>query len=145
MLELHIKLNLELANTRKKFQFDPCRVSVTSQVLYMNMDHQVQIPQFASMTTRGLQGGLAKPYEYQDRTGSFENGNTISHMSVDTSTITVVRTGQQKFILNNAGGSIHGYMIYDGHTSLDGSWIGDGSLSGFDMTISLPEIQVSEI
>ncbi|KAF3438866.1 hypothetical protein FNV43_RR17141 [Rhamnella rubrinervis] len=114
MLEVDIRLNFELANMRRKYVFDISRFSIRSQVLQESVGNGFQISQFSSVTSNDLS--------------------------------TIVISG------DSASGLLYGNVIHPpdepiegplkGSLSNNNAWVGSGSISGFDVTLSISEMKM---
>lgn len=144
-----MNLNFEIANKRRKFLFDLLRFSVTSRVFRANANDEVHVPLFSSpASSRSLPGtsygNLAVKHGQKERTDAMGNERLLKDTSEDSSTIMVIHLVQKKFILKHCRASVHAYTIDTGPPSFVGALVGEGYISGVDIAISLPEVEVSE-
>ena len=116
MIEVDVHMKFESANLLRKFIFNLSRMAIFSQVHREYVENENQIPQFSSDTSLGSQVAPGDRVKFQHIDGS--------HRSK---------------MLNNLVASISAEKL----EMLNQVWVGMGSISGFEMTISLSEIQVS--
>ncbi|KAK4778296.1 hypothetical protein SAY87_018483 [Trapa incisa] len=147
MQEVDINLNFEVVNRRKRFLFDLLCLSVSSQVLHANDNHEVHVPYFSSPTSRGSSpsnssGNLVVAHAQQETTDIIDNKSFLRDTPEDSSTIEVISTVHKKFILKHCRAFVHAYTVDNGPPGFAGALVGGGSVSGMDITISLSEIEM---
>ncbi|WCJ31023.1 hypothetical protein M5689_012541 [Euphorbia peplus] len=122
--ELDARLKLELENTHKKFMFELSRMSICSKVLQERAHDEIQIPHFSST----ISNGLTSPSSARDPTASFDviDGSHLHH---------------RNYILSHLAASVSAEKQMNDLSSSQ-LWIGDGSISGFHVTVSVSEIQM---
>lgn len=157
--DLH--LELELVNMNKRFLFDLFRFSILSQILHENVEQQtnnIPIPHFSSLmpsdsSSQSLHGDPTLAFELTDGIHSALNDASCSSPCfrqkepvVDGSVSGVLDLSRQSYILKQLSASIAVEKPVQGESQvLNEVWVGTGSITGFDMTISLPEVKVSPI
>lgn len=161
VLEADIRLDLELVNMRKKFMLDLSSLSILSQILCGSVKNEIQIPHFASgisndLLSHSLPGDPTIAFQRKDGTHPVPDGASSSSDPVSkkealmhNSVSEGFQLSCQRYILKRLRAFIlvqksmpetenvplHLYPV----------WVGNGSVSGFDMIISLSEIQVSNV
>ncbi|XP_065873049.1 uncharacterized protein [Euphorbia lathyris] len=122
--ELDTHLKLELENAHRKFTFELSRMSICSQVLQEREHNKSQIPHFSST----ISDGLTSHFSARDPTASFHviDGSHLSH---------------RNYILSHVEALVSAEKPMNGLPS-NQLWIGDGSVSGFHVTVSISEIQM---
>lgn len=149
MIEVDIGLNLVIENKRKELVFDFSRLSVLSQVHNQNVDGENHVPHFPSLSRQMSSGNPTMRYGGEDGIASVENATlsedfpSSSHSVAHISSMRVFHSRDKKFILKHFGALIHVEKAYCGPGDLNYPLVGRGSISGFDMNISLSEIEVS--
>lgn len=156
--DLH--LELELANTSKRFLFDLFRLSVLSQILHGNVEQQpndIQIHHFSSLmpsnsSSQSVHEDPTLAFQLADGIHSALNDASCSSPRwqkepvVDDSVSGALHLSRQSYILKQLSASIAVEKPVQGESRLlNEVWVGTGSITGFDMTISLPEVKVSPI
>ncbi|XP_057499975.1 uncharacterized protein LOC130784197 isoform X3 [Actinidia eriantha] len=154
--DFHVKL--ELANRNKGFSFDLSRLSILSQTLHKIVEQQtneIQIPHFSPITpsnssSHSVHGDPAVAFQNTDEIHSVLDDESFSRRvsrkesAVDNSEARVLHLSRQNYILKQLGASIAVENPVQGEEVrpelLNQGWVGSGSITGFDMTISLPEI-----
>uniref|UniRef100_F6I7D8 Vacuolar protein sorting-associated protein 13 VPS13 adaptor binding domain-containing protein n=1 Tax=Vitis vinifera TaxID=29760 RepID=F6I7D8_VITVI len=158
VLEADIRLDLELVNMRKKFMLDLSSLSILSQILCGSVKNEIQIPHFASgisndLLSHSLPGDPTIAFQRKDGTHPVPDGASSSSDPVSkkealmhNSVSEGFQLSCQRYILKRLRAFIlvqksmpetenvplHLYPV----------WVGNGSVSGFDMIISLSEIQM---
>ncbi|KAL5752815.1 hypothetical protein ACOSQ2_023322 [Xanthoceras sorbifolium] len=146
VLEVDARVNLEMTNMRKKFAIDFFRLSFLSQVLQESVENETEIPHFSSVTSNEPSSCSAAEegsvtVRYHDSNGQFDGAtcsrNLVSEndFAVDNCASDVFRLSHQNYILKHLGAFVS-------VEKLEKNWVGSGSISGFDMTISLSELQM---
>lgn len=163
LLEADVYLNIEIAD-RKKFLFRLSHLSILSHILRESVEQQsseIQISQFSSvmsskLSSPGIAGDPTIAFQHMDGIHSAVDDASSSSPSISTTGSYMDKTGSQvsysnpqNYILRQLGASFAlekplprddiSHLLFNQH------WFGGGSISGFDMTISLREIQVSNI
>ncbi|KAL7193185.1 hypothetical protein ACSBR2_024904 [Camellia fascicularis] len=157
--ELHFEadfhLNLELTNMNKRFSFDLSRLSILSQILHEiegQQTNKIQIPHFSS-SSHSVHGDPTVAFQHTDGIHSVLDDASCSspratrkESPVDNSVSGVLHLSRQNYILKQLSASIavEKPVLGEGVRPqlLNQIWLGSGSITGFDMTISLPEIQM---
>ncbi|XVF17781.1 hypothetical protein REPUB_Repub10bG0153200 [Reevesia pubescens] len=121
VLELDLILNLDLENMQRKFMFKLSRLSIFSQVIQQSGD-EIQILHFSSgqsneLSSHFLSGESALAFQHED--GSCPD-YILKHL---TASLSVEKAGVSPL-------------------GPERVWVGSGHISGFDMTISLSELQM---
>lgn len=121
-----------------KLTVELSRLLILSQVTHKRVEKEMIIPHFSSVTSKGLSSHLASADPFSE----FQNFGELNSDSDASSSKdpTPVQSSQQNQILKNLRASIS--LEKPDNDSLHGHWFGIGCLSGFDMTLSVYEIQV---
>ncbi|KAI5418217.1 hypothetical protein KIW84_042736 [Lathyrus oleraceus] len=137
VLEVDIRLTFELRTTGMKLTVELSRLLILSQVTHKRVEKEMIIPHFSSVTSKGLSSHLASADPFSE----FQNFGELNSDSDASSSKdpTPVQSSQQNQILKNLRASIS--LEKPDNDSLHGHWFGIGCLSGFDMTLSVYEIQ----
>lgn len=162
-MEADVYLNIEIADTEKVL-FRLPRFSILSQVLRESVEeqsHEIQISQFSSVMSRNPSSTsfVGDPtITVQDLDGIHSVVDDASSSSasippvesyVDKTESPVPYMYPQNHILKQLCASFGLEKPLPGDDIIyllpNQRWVGSGSISGFDMTISLQEIQVSKI
>lgn len=138
-------LDLKIINTRKKLSFGIPQLSILSRVLQESTKHQdseVQIPLSSSSTSRDPSHLLPK-----DTQAALEQTHEIHSVATDgSSSSSDSSKGPGNFILKKLSCLIAAEepLPRDPSDTLKPNqpWVGSGSISGFDVTISLSELQM---
>ncbi|QHO47810.1 Vacuolar protein sorting-associated proteinb [Arachis hypogaea] len=135
ILEVDIHLKFESATTGKKLKAELSHLSILSQITHENLEHETTIPHFSSVRMKDFPSQLAFS-EFQNSVechavseGSSSRGPVPFHLS------------HQNQILKDLRASMSLERPADGSLHLCRCWFGIGSISGFDMTLSISEIQ----
>ncbi|KAI3813329.1 hypothetical protein L1987_18049 [Smallanthus sonchifolius] len=139
-------LNLKVVSMRKKLSFSLPQLSILSRVLQESNKHQssdVLIPLMSSSTSsdpsfyldpKDTQAALSKTNEIQSVATDARSSSSDSHQ------------GSEKYILKKLSCFISAEepVPQDPSDTLKSNqpWVGSGSISGFEVTVSLPEIQM---
>lgn len=146
VLDVDAQMKLRMSNLEKKFMIDFSRLSILSQFLQESMENESQIPHFSPVSSNDLSshsvaGEGTVTVQYNNQNGSFNGAscstNPVSQNEFSTNNCSTegFRLSHQNYILNHLGAFLSA-------EKLENNWVGIGSISGFDMTISLPELQV---
>lgn len=141
VVEVDIHLNFELATTGRKLTIDLSCFSILSQVIQVRVEEETIIPHFSSITSKVLSSQLAST----DPLPEFRNLGELNSIS-DASSSKNTLTGQlshQNQILKNLRAFVSLERPDSGTMHLSRCWYGSGSLSSFDMTLSVSEVQVN--
>lgn len=152
MLEVDIHLKFEWATTGRKLTFDLSRLSILSQVLHKSVEDKTEIPHFSSVTSKGLSSHLASG----DSLSRFQNSGELSSVNDASSSrdsrlkknynyrsvSEVLHLRRQNHIMKDLRVLISLERPQNGSLHLYRCWFGSCSLLGFDVTLSLSEIQV---
>lgn len=144
ILEIDLKVDLELANMQRKFSFELSRLSIFSQVLQERTDDEIEIHHFSSATSDELSSGFA----------SKEFSNAVKcrdgSLSTDESCIRLPDSQDkvgENFQISHRGNILKHLVVYvfaekplNSQPQSNEVWVGSGSVSGSDMTISLFEL-----
>lgn len=146
ILEVDLVVNLELANMGGKFFFELSRLSIFSHVLQASTEDEIQILHFSSNTSSEFSSGLASgesSVAFQHRNGSspIDESHTRGPDSPDEVTANF-QISYQDHILKHLVASVSAEKPLNSPLQLNDVWVGSGSVSGFDMAISLSELQV---
>ncbi|KAK7251111.1 hypothetical protein RIF29_34030 [Crotalaria pallida] len=139
VLEVDIHLKFELATTRRKLTVDLSHLSILSQIIHEKIEDETEIPHFSSVKSEDLSPYLASA----DPLSGFQNFgefNSVSDASSSRDPIPVQASHPHQ-ILKDLRAFMSLERPDDGSLHLYRCWSGTGSLSGFDMTLSLSEIQ----
>jgi len=134
-------MNFELATTGMKLTIDLSRLSILSQTIQRRVEDEAAIPHFSSVTSKDLSSQHASG----DPLSGFQNLgqlNSISDASSSKNTLPVQLISHQNQILKNLRAFLSLERPDNGVMHLSQCWFGMGSLLGFDITLSISEIQV---
>ncbi|KAL2333639.1 hypothetical protein Fmac_014852 [Flemingia macrophylla] len=140
VVEADIHLDFILATTGRKLKIDLSCLSILSQIIQGGrVEDEIPIPHFSSVTSKDLSSQPAST----DPLSGFQNIVELNSVSDASSSKTIfpVQLSHQKQILKNLKAFISVERPDNGTTHLSRCWFGFGSLSGFDMTLSVSEIQ----
>ena len=155
MLEVDVQLNFELANMRRKYVFNLSRLSICSQ-LQESVGNRFQIPQSSSVTSNDL----STPVISGDAAPGLLYGNVIHPLddpscSKDSETREkfnskncvpeISNLSHQKYILKRLGASVSVEGPLKASLSNNHAWVGSGCFYGFDITLSISEMKVSNV
>lgn len=151
MLEFDVHLNFELENTTRKFIFDLKRLSILSRVLQQSSGKEFQIPHFYSVTLNSMSGHFESGHsisELQHRDmihplndpSCSRDSESQEGLSAMNRVPEIFNTSHQKHILKHLGAVLSVQKHVNGQ-----AWVGHGSVSGFDIIISLSEMEVSSL
>lgn len=123
-----------------KLTIELSRLLILSQVIHERVEKEMIIPHFSSVTSKGLSSHLASA----DPFSGFQNFGELNSDSDASSSKhpTPVQLSHQNQILKNLRASISLEKPDNDSLHFFGYWFGNGCLSGFDMTLSVYEIQV---
>lgn len=155
VLEVDVHLNFQVTNMRRKLVFDLSRMSILSQAFQEIVENEIQIPHFSSVTSNVfpsdvVSGGSAEFSHHGDRIHPVNDASCSrdpgpqEEFSVHNSLPEAFRPIHQNYILKQAGAVISVEKPLNDSLCLNEVWVGSGSISCFDITISLSEIQVSK-
>lgn len=151
MLEADCHLNLDFKNSKRKLCFDNSRLSIHSQHLAQSSSadettNGIQFPHFRSIkaketSTRSLSGDSTPPGLLYENCPSSPDPDEEFKVEVDVSDYSqiidanciVKHVAACLMIENDVAGD---------EVMWKSDWVGTGSLSGLDFTVSLSEIQV---
>ncbi|KAM1156496.1 hypothetical protein ACFX2B_026994 [Malus domestica] len=122
VLEVDVQFKFQLENMRRKLIFDLSRLSILSRVFQEIVENEIQISQFS----------------VNDACSSRDPGPEDEY-SVPNS---LPETFRLSHIVKHAGALMSVEMPLSDPLCLNEVWVGSGSISGFDITISLSQIQV---
>ena len=142
MLELDLILNLGLENMQRKFMFKLSRLSIFSQVIQQSAEDEIQILHFSSaqsneLSSHVLSGESAVTFQHED--GSCPVDDSCSRAPISEGLFSL---SHQDYILKHLTSSLSIEKAEVSPLVPEQVWVGRGSVSGFDMTISLSELQV---
>lgn len=146
VLEVDAHMKLGMSNLEKKFMIDFSRLSILSRFLQESMENESQIPHFSpvgsnDLSSHSVAGEGTVTVQYNNQNGSCNGAscstNPVSQneFSMNNCSTEGFRLSHQNYILNHLGAFLSA-------EKLENHWVGIGSISGFDVTISLPELQV---
>lgn len=161
VLEADIHLNFEIVNLRGKFMLDLSSLSILSQILCGSVKNEIQVPHSAS----GLSNDFLSHFFSGDPSIIFQPRDGI-HPVTDGASCSSDPVSKKEDLMHNSVSA--GFQLSDRRYILtrlrafillqksmletenvplhiNPVWIGNGSVSGFDMIISLSEIQVSNV
>ncbi|KAJ1381023.1 Vacuolar protein sorting-associated protein 13, SHR-binding domain [Sesbania bispinosa] len=138
-LEVDIHLKFEMATTGRKLTVDLSRLSILSQIIYERVEDEIAIPHFSSVTSKDLSSHHASA----DSLSGFQNFGELNSVSDASSSKepVPVQLNHQKQILKHLRAFMSLERLDNGSLHLSRYWFGTGSLSGFDMTLSVYEVQ----
>ncbi|GMH25239.1 hypothetical protein Nepgr_027082 [Nepenthes gracilis] len=153
-------LNFGLENTKRKFLFNLSQLKILSQTLDKNLKQttsETKIPHFSSVTSSCFSSDVSEDsliaVQKMKRSQPLLNDESCSTSSVsarkslanDSSSI-AFQASEEHYILKELVACVSAEKPVPGvendHSYLSPGYAGDGSVSDFDMTISLPEIQM---
>lgn len=151
MLEFDVHLNSELENTTRKFIFDFKRLSILSRVLQQSSGKEFQIPHFYSVTLNSMAGHFESGDSFSELhhrdmihplndPSCSRDSESPEGLSATNQVPEVFNTSYQKHVLKHLGAVLSVQKHVNGQT-----WVGHGSVSGFDIIISLSEMEVSSL
>jgi hypothetical protein len=135
-LEVDIRLKFESGTPGMKLTAELSRLLIFSQVIHERVEEEKIIPHFSSVTSKVLSSHLASADPFSGFQ-KFSELNSDNDASCSKEPIPV-QLSRQNQILKNLRASISIERPDNG-----GYWFGIGSLSGFNMTLSVYEIQVN--
>ncbi|KAK7263059.1 hypothetical protein RJT34_30643 [Clitoria ternatea] len=140
VIEVDIHLNFELATTGRKLTIELSCLSILSQIVHVRVENETEIPHFSSVTSKNVssQLALANPLSGFQNYGEL---NSVSDASSSKETVPIIRLSHENQILKNLVAFMSLERPDNGTLQLSKCWFGIGSLSGFDMTLSVSEIQ----
>jgi len=135
-------MNFELEISEMKLTIDLSRLSILSQTIQRRVEDEAAIPHFSSVTSKDLspQHASGNPLSgFQN----FAQLNSISDASSSKNTLPIQVISHQNQILKNLRAFLTLEKPDNGVMLLSRCWFGTGSLFGFDITLSISEIQVN--
>ncbi|KAM4118037.1 hypothetical protein ACB094_02G170500 [Castanea mollissima] len=145
VLEVDVQLKFELANMIRKLIFHLSRFSIFSQVLHESVENEIQIPNFSSVTSINMScsasGAPAKVFQHRNVI-HLDNEASCSRDTVENCASKKFCLSHQKCILEQLGAFVEVEKPENGPLHQNQVWLGHGSVSGFDVNISLSEIQM---
>ncbi|GAB4847045.1 hypothetical protein Ancab_026057 [Ancistrocladus abbreviatus] len=159
MWKVDLCLNIGLQDRKRKFLLNLHELKILSQVLDKNLEHtekEIQVPHFSfassSSSLQLVQEDPVQEVQNMERThpqfniASCSNSDSARKSGVDGPIYEVLQASDQHYILKELAVSVsaekHAPGDKNDHSNLRQGWAGKGSGSGFDMIISLPEIQM---
>ena len=139
---------------RRKFTFDLSRLSIFSQVFHHSVENEIQIPHFSSVTSDdtiscSVSGDPAAGFQHRNGI-HLVNEASCSRDPVSPKEFSVKNCASEGMHLSHKNHILERLVAFmamekpeDDPLHLNQVWLGSGSVSNFDMTISLSEIQVS--
>ncbi|XP_029127816.1 uncharacterized protein LOC109800070 isoform X2 [Cajanus cajan] len=139
VVEVDIHLNFKLVTTGRKLTIDLSCLSILSQIIQGRAEDQTEIPHFSSVMSKDLSSQPAS----EDPLSGFQNFGELNSISDASSSKNSFpdQLIHQNQILKNLKAFISLERPDNGTMHLSRCWFGFGSLSGFDMTLSVSEIQ----
>ncbi|MED6185146.1 hypothetical protein PIB30_054181 [Stylosanthes scabra] len=133
ILEVDIHLKFESATTGKKLKAELSHLSILSQIIHENVEHETPIPHFSSVTLKDFPSQFAFS-EFQNSVECY----AVSEASSSRGPVPFHLSHQNKILKD-----LRASMLLEGPAdgSLHLCLSGIGSVSGFDMTLSISEIQ----
>jgi len=139
-------LNLKVVNMRKKLSFALPQLSILTRVLQESDQHQsseVLIPLMSSSTSSDTSFNLMP----KDMQAALRQTDEIQSVATDARISSLdIHQSSENYILKKLSCFISAEEPVPQDPSdtskSNQPWVGSGSISGFDVTISLPEIQV---
>ncbi|XP_030975279.1 uncharacterized protein LOC115995020 isoform X1 [Quercus lobata] len=145
VLEVDVHLEFELANMRRKLIFDLSRFSIISRVFQESVENKIQIPRFSSVTSINMScsasGAPAKGLQHRNVI-HLDNEASCSRDTIENCASEEFCLSHQNCILKQLGASVAVEKPENVPLHQNQAWLGRGSVSGFDVTISLSEIQM---
>lgn len=146
VLEIDAHVELGMTNLQKKFKFELSRLSILSQFLQEGVENEIHIPHFSSVTSNELSSGSV--VGEGTVTAQYNDGNH----SCDAASCSKDPIFENEFAMENCASQVF-HLSHQNHIlkhlgafilieKVENNWVGSGSISGFDMTISLSELQV---
>ena len=133
--------------------FELPRLSILSQVLKKGNKNEIRIPHFSSVTSDNMSTHLLSgdPASLQHRDviipisdpSCSRDSDSLNGLSAETCAPEVSNFCYQKYILEHLSAFISAQKPLNGPLCLNQAWVGSGSISGFDITISLSVLEVS--
>ncbi|XP_047149229.1 uncharacterized protein LOC124821402 [Vigna umbellata] len=140
VVEVDIHMNFALAITGMKLTIDLSRLSILSQTIQRRVEDEAAIPHFSSVTSKDLtplhaSGNPLSGFQ------NFGQLNSISDASCSKNTLPIQVISHQNQILKNLRAFLSLERPDNGVMLFSRCWFGIGSLLGFDITLSIAEIQ----
>ncbi|XVE87220.1 hypothetical protein DITRI_Ditri18aG0098600 [Diplodiscus trichospermus] len=142
LLELDLVLNIDVENMQRKFMFKLSRLSIFSQVIRQSAEDEIQILHFSSaqsneLSSDVLSGESAVACQHEDGSCPVDGSCLRAHVSQG-----VFCLDHQEYILKHLASSLSIEKARVSPLDSEQAWVGIGTVSGFDMTISLSELQI---
>ncbi|GMI65987.1 hypothetical protein like AT3G50380 [Hibiscus trionum] len=140
VLELDLILNLDLDNMQRKFMFKLSRLSIFSQVIQRSGEDEIQILH-SSSTQSNLSSQIVSgesSVAFQHENGCLPHGDSYSRASVSEG---VICLRHQDYILKHLTASLSVEKTEVIPLDPELVWVGSGSVPGFDMKITLSELE----
>ncbi|KAG2408680.1 uncharacterized protein HKW66_Vig0035020 [Vigna angularis] len=140
VVEVDIHMNFALAITGMKLTIDLSRLSILSQTIQRRVEDEAAIPHFSSVTSKDL----SPLHASGNPLSGFQNFgqlNSISDASCSKNTLPIQVISHQNQILKNLRAFLSLERPDNGVMLFSRCWFGIGSLLGFDITLSIAEIQ----
>ncbi|GAY42809.1 hypothetical protein CUMW_069730 [Citrus unshiu] len=146
VLDVDAHMKLRMSNLEKKFMIDFSRLSILSRFLQESMENESQIPHFSpvgsnDLSSHSVAGEGTVTVQYNNQNGSF-NGASCSTNPVSQNEFSMNNCSTEGFRLSHQNYILNHLSVFLSAEKLENHWVGIGSISGFDMTISLPELQM---
>ncbi|XP_022751328.1 uncharacterized protein LOC111300016 isoform X3 [Durio zibethinus] len=135
VLELDLILNLDLKNMQRKFIFKLSRLSIFSQVIQQSAEDEIQILHFSSAESNEL----SSHFLAGESSVAFQHEDGCSRAPVSEG---IFCLRHQNYILKHLTSSLSVEKAEVSPLDPEQVWVGSGSVSGFDMSISLSELQM---
>ncbi|XP_039010299.1 uncharacterized protein LOC120139014 [Hibiscus syriacus] len=140
VLELDLVLNLDLDNMQRKFMFKLSRLSIFSQVFQQSGEEEIQILHSSTqskLSSQPLSGESSVAFKHEN--GHFPDGDSYSRASASEGFICF---RHQDYILKHLTACLSVEKAEVIPLDSEQVWVGSGSISGFDMKITLSELEV---
>ncbi|KAJ7952893.1 Vacuolar protein sorting-associated protein [Quillaja saponaria] len=150
VIEVDFRLKFERGNTGRKFLFDLSHLSILSQVLRGSVEDESETPHFSSVTSNVLSphfvSGLpASGFQGSDEINSVNDASCSRDplpFSLYSSVPKVFKLSHQNHILKHLSASMSVERPEYGPLHLRLVWFGTGSVSSFDITVTLSEVEM---
>ncbi|PON54074.1 Vacuolar protein sorting-associated protein [Parasponia andersonii] len=153
VLEFDVHLNFEWTDMERKLLFDLKRLSILSQVVRQSSGDEFQIPHFYSdnsnsLSTRFESVDFSSELQHRDVVHPLNDpscsrdSDSPEELSAKNCVPVVSNLSSQKYILKHLGAFFSVQKPVNGPLCLHQSWVGGGSISGFDIILSLSEIKM---
>ncbi|KAL5557187.1 hypothetical protein UlMin_039423 [Ulmus minor] len=152
LVKVDVNLSYESKNMTRRFMFELPRLSILSQVLKKGNKNEIRIPHFSSVTSDNMSTHLLSgdPASLQPRDviipisdpSCSRDSDSLNGLSAETCAPEVSNFCYQKYILERLSAFISAQKPLNGPLCLNQAWVGSGSISGFDITISLSVLEM---